>query len=118
MKKTLLLIAAAALCVHCMAQEQLSFPFQGGKEAMDHFFRDSLTVSQEIIQKKAVGTTVFKFTADEKGAITKIIVYYADDLVLAQPVIDALKKSNHKWIIPDREKAHDFIITFAFSFNP
>ena len=117
MKRTLILIAALALSVHCMAQEQLSFPFQGGKEGMDKFFKDSLTVSPEIIQKKAIGTAVFKFTADQKGAISKIIVYYADDAVLAPTIIDALKKSNHKWIIPDREKTHDFIITFAFGFN-
>ena len=100
-----------------MAQEQLSFPFQGGKEGMDKFFKDSLTVSPEIIQKKAIGTAVFKFTADEKGAISKIIVYYADDAILAPAIIDALKKSNHKWIIPDREKTHDFIIPFTFGFN-
>src|SRR5665213_1692601 len=85
MKKSILFIAAILLSVHCMAQEQLSFPFQGGKEGMDKFFNDSLTVSQEIIQKKAIGTAVFKF--------------------------------NDIWIIPDREKTHDFIITFAFSFN-
>jgi hypothetical protein len=118
MKKKILFIAAILLSVHCMAQEQLLFPFQGGKEGMDKFFKDSLTVSPEIIQKKAIGTAVFKFTADEKGAISKIIVYYADDAILAPTIIDALRKSNHKWIIPDREKTHDFIITFAFSFNP
>src|SRR5665213_527245 len=117
MKKSILFIAAILLSVHCMAHEQLSFPFQGGKEGMDKFFNDSLTVSQEIIQKKAIGTAVFKFTANEKGVISKIIVYYADDAILAPTIIDALKKSNHKWIIPDREKTHDFIITFAFSFN-
>jgi hypothetical protein len=100
-----------------MAQDQSSFPFQGGKAVMVSFFKDSLTVSPEIVQKKATGIAVFKFTADEKGAVTKIIVYYADDALLAPPIIEALKKSNHKWIIPDHEKTHDFIIPFSFSFN-
>jgi hypothetical protein len=118
MKKSIILITAILLSVRCMAQGQLSFPFQGGKEAMTQFFKDSLNVSEDIIQKKAVGTAVFKFTANERGIITKIVVYYADDYVLTVPIIDALKKSNHKWIIPDREKAHDFIIPFNFVFNP
>ncbi len=100
-----------------MAQEQLAFPFQGGKDIMTRFFKDSLTVSPAIKQKKASGLAVFKFTADEKGGITKIIVYYADDAVLISPIVDALKKSNHKWIIPDREKSHDFIVPFSINFN-
>jgi hypothetical protein len=117
MKKILLSLTAILLSGYCMAQNQLSFPFQGGKEGMDKFFKDSLTVSPEIIQKKAIGTAVFKFTANDKGVISKIIIYYADDVVLANPIIEVLKKSNHKWIIPDKEKTHDFIITFAFGFN-
>jgi hypothetical protein len=100
-----------------MAQEQLSFPFQGGKAVMTQFFKDSLIISPGIIQKKATGTAVFKFTANEKGAISKIIIYYADDALLAAPIIEALKKSNYKWIIPDHEKTHDFIIPFTISFN-
>jgi len=118
MKKALLFIAIVSLSSHCKAQEQLAFPFQGGKEVMNQFFKDSLTVSPEIIQKKVIGTAVFKFTADAKGAITKIIVYYADDAVLASPIIDVLKKSNYKWIIPNHERTHDFIIPFSFSFTP
>ncbi|HEY8780954.1 MAG TPA: hypothetical protein VIM16_05000 [Mucilaginibacter sp.] len=117
MKKALLILTAVLLSVPCMAQEQLAFPFQGGKDVMIQFFKDSLTVSPAIIQKKAVGTVVFKFTADPKGAITKLIVYYADDAILAPPIIEALKRSNHKWIIPNYEKTHDFIIPFTFSFN-
>ena len=85
---------------------------------MAQFFKDSLNVSQDIIQKKATGTAVFKFTANERGMITKIVVYYADDYVLTAPIIDALKRSAHKWIIPDHEHAHDFIIPFNFVFNP
>ncbi|MDB5124959.1 MAG: hypothetical protein JWP94_3088 [Mucilaginibacter sp.] len=117
MKKTLLFLAALTLSLHCLAQEQLSFPFQGGKDIMTRFFKDSLTVSPEIIQKKASGSVIFKFTADLQGRISKIIIYYADDPILAGPAIEALKRSNHKWIIPDHEKFHDFIIPFSFSFN-
>jgi len=84
---------------------------------MTGFFKENLVVSPEIIQKKATGLVLFKFTADEKGRITKMIVYYADDTILAGPVIDALKKSDHKWIIPDHEKYHDFIIPFSFRLN-
>jgi len=117
MKKIIICIIIILQAGYSMAQEQLVFPFQGGKEAMSQFFRDSLTVSPGIIQKRVVGTAVFKFTANAKGVLSKIIVYYADDASLAFPVIDALKKSNHKWIIPDGEKTHDFIVPFIFSFN-
>ena len=85
---------------------------------MTQFFKDSLKVSPQINKSKAVGTVVFKFTADVKGAITKLVIYYADDAILAPPIIEALKKSNHKWIIPDHEKFHDFIIPFSISFSP
>lgn len=118
MKKILLFTIAILSSVYCMAQTELAFPFQGGGAVMTRFFRDSLKVSPEIIKKKATGTAVFKFTADEKGTIKKIIVYYADDYVLTLPIIEALKKSNHKWVIPDHEKVHDFIIPFSISFNP
>ncbi|WPU93950.1 hypothetical protein SNE25_00230 [Mucilaginibacter sabulilitoris] len=118
MKKTLLFTIAILSSVYSMAQTELAFPFQGGGAVMSRFFRDSLKVSPEIIKKKATGTAVFKFTADEKGTIKKIIVYYADDYVLTLPIIEALKKSNHKWVIPDHEKFHDFIIPFSISFNP
>lgn len=117
MKKILLSITAILLSVYCMAQEQLAFPFQGGKDVMTSFFKDSLTVSPDIIQKKATGVVIFKFTADVQGGITKIVVYYADDALLIPPIIEALKKSNHKWIIPDHEKFHDFILPFSISFN-
>ena len=55
--------------------------------------------------------------SSNKGKITKMIVYYADDALLAEPVIEALKKSNRKWIIPDYEKSHDFIIPVSFNLN-
>ena len=118
MKKILFFTIAVLSSVYCKAQTELAFPFQGGGAVMTRFFRDSLKVSPDIIKKKATGTAVFKFTADEKGTIKKIIVYYADDYVLTLPIIEALKKSNHKWVIPDHEKFHDFIIPFSISFNP
>ena len=101
----------------CFAQQELAFPFQGGKEVMNSFFKQNVEVSSEIVKRKGNGTAVFKFTADTAGAITKIIVYYADDFSLVTPIIEALKKSNGKWIIPFREKAHDFIIPFDINFK-
>jgi hypothetical protein len=101
-----------------MAQQQLAFPFQGGAPAMTQFFKDSVTVSPEIIKIKANGTVVFKFTADQKGTIQKLVIYYADDAILAPPLIAALKKSNHKWVVPDNEKSHDFILSFTIGFTP
>jgi len=84
---------------------------------MSQFFRDSVAVSPEIVHKKAVGTVIFKFTADINGNIKKVIIYYADDYVLTTPLIEALKKSNHKWVIPNHEKTHDFVIPFTVYFN-
>lgn len=117
MKKTLLSITALLLSVYCMAQEPMAFPFQGGSQVMNKFFKDSLVVSQEIISKKATGMVIFKFTADQKGAVQKMVIYYADDVMLARPVIDALKKSSSKWIVPGNEKFHDFILPFMIGFN-
>ncbi|AYL98669.1 hypothetical protein [Mucilaginibacter celer] len=117
MKRILFFITLILSSVLVKAQTQLVFPFQGGSPIMNRFFKDSLVVSPEIMKKKATGTAVFKFTADDKGTIKKIIVYYADDAILVVPIIDALRKSNHKWIIPDHEKLHDFILPFSISFN-
>ncbi len=83
---------------------------------MNRFFKDNLTVSPDIINRRATGMVLFKFTADDKGKITKIIVYYADDAVLVPPVIAALKKSNHKWIIADGIAFTDFILPVSYSF--
>lgn len=99
------------------AQQELAFPFQGGKQVMMDYFAKAVVINPEMAKRAANGSAVFKFTADEKGTIKKIIVYYADDIMLTQPLIDALKQSDHKWIIPDREKLHDFIIPFAINFN-
>ncbi|HTD40214.1 MAG TPA: hypothetical protein VK671_06305 [Mucilaginibacter sp.] len=118
MKKILLLVSFLIISVYCLAQQQLAFPFQGGSTAMTQFFKDSIAVSPEIIKSKATGTVVFKFTADQKGTIQKLVIYYADDAILAPPLIEALKKSNHHWVVPDNEKSHDFILSFAISFNP
>jgi hypothetical protein len=118
MKRVFLLTTALLLSFYCIAQQQLAFPFQGGDRAMTQFFKDSIAVSPEIIKSKATGTVVFKFTADQKGTIQKLVIYYADDAILAPPLIQALKKSNHKWVVPDNEKSHDFILSFAVTFNP
>ena len=118
MKKIILFIAVLVISANCIAQAQLAFPFQGGKDIMTRFFKDSLVVSPQLKQKKATGMVIFKFTADEKGGISKIIIYYADDAVLVPPIIEALKKSNHKWIIPDHEKFNDFILPISYNFNP
>ena len=118
MKKVFLSTIALLLSFYCMAQQQLAFPFQGGDRAMTQFFKDSIAVSPEIVKSKATGTVVFKFTADQKGTIQKLVIYYADDAILAPPLIEALKKSNHKWVVPDNEKSHDFILSFAVTFNP
>jgi hypothetical protein len=117
MKKALLIAISLFISGYCMAQEDLAFPFQGGRAIMTRFFNDSLIVSPEIISKKATGTAVFKFTADELGNISKIVIYYTDDLILTPPIIAALKKSKHKWVIPNHEKFHDFLIPFSIRFN-
>jgi hypothetical protein len=117
MRKILVSVIVLLWSVNAMAQEQLAFPFQGGKDIMTSFFQDSLIVSQDIVRHRASGVVIFKFTADEQGRISKIIIYYADDQALAEPAIDALKKSNRKWVIPNHEKFHDFIIPFSFNFN-
>src|SRR4051812_36493149 len=118
MKKILLSITILLLSFYCIAQKKTAFPFRGGKANMIRFFNDSLTVSPEIIQKKATGLVVFKFTSDDEGNLSRIVICYADDAVLVPPVIDVLKKSAHKWVLPDHETSNDFIITFSYGFNP
>jgi hypothetical protein len=118
MKKLVVIAALLSTAYFARAQETLAFPFQGGKDAMNRFFKDSVAVSQQLVKSRASGTAVFKFTADESGAIKKIIIYYADDISLTEPFIEALKRSNKKWVIPNHEKVHDFIIPFSINFNP
>jgi hypothetical protein len=115
--KKLIVLALILTSFYAHAQQDLAFPFQGGSPIMTRFFRDSLVVSPDIIAKKAAGMAVIKFTADINGNIQKMVIYYADDYLLTMPVIEALKKSTKKWIIPNKEKFHDFIIPFSISFN-
>ena len=116
-KLALTFTALLLLSVSCMAQEQLAFPFQGGKEIMTRFFKDSLNLSKDLIKKRAAGTAIFKFTADENGVLSKIVIYYADDLALTPFIVEALKRSSKKWIIPNKEKFHDFILPFSIRHN-
>ncbi|MGY4536077.1 hypothetical protein ACVW0P_000471 [Mucilaginibacter sp. UYNi724] len=115
--KKLIILALVLTSFYAHAQEDLAFPFQGGAPIMNKFFKDSLIVGPEIIAKKAAGVAVIKFTADVNGNIQKMVIYYADDYLLTLPVIAALKKSTKKWIIPNKEKFHDFIIPFSINFN-
>jgi len=117
MKKIVLFFVATMFAVSCFAQQELAFPFQGGKEVMNSFFKQNIDASSDIVKRKVTGTAVFKFTADTVGAIKKIIIYYADDVSMVTPIIEALKKSDGKWIIPFGEKAHDFIIPFKINFK-
>ncbi len=117
MKRTILFFVATMFAASCFAQQQLAFPFQGGKDVMNSFFKQNIDVSSDIVKRKVTGTAVFKFTSDTTGAIKKIIIYYADDISLVTPILEALKKSDGKWIIPFREKVHDFIIPFNINFN-
>lgn len=119
-----MLLAAIMLSGMTMAQQketpkkELPQPFKGGNEAYIQFFKDSLQVTPDIIKAKASGTAIFKFTADAKGNISKIVVYYADDYLIAEPAIDALKKTNGHWVIPDNMKFYDFVIPFTIGFIP
>jgi len=117
MRRYLLIAVTSLISIHCIAQEKLAFPFQGGSKVMMQFFKDSLKVSPQIIKAKATGLVIFKFSADEKGDIKNLVIYYADDAILAGPAVEALKKSDHKWIIPDNEKLHDFVLPFLIKFN-
>jgi hypothetical protein len=112
--KRLILVAGILLsALYSRAQQGMAFPFQGGKEVMMDFFKKNVVITDDIKKRKATGTAVLKFTADPKGTIQKIVVYYADDYLIALPFIEALKKSDHKWVIPDDEKLHDFVISFT-----
>lgn len=117
MKKVTLSAIALLLSISCFAQKQAPFPFKGGKDAMTKFFKDSTSISQEIIKRRVTGVVMLKFTADDKGDISKTIIYYADDAYLTIPVNDALKKSAGKWIIDAKEKTHDFVVPFYIRYN-
>jgi hypothetical protein len=100
------------------APKELPAPFQGGIQTMTQFFKDSLEVTPAIIKAKATGLVILKFTADTKGNMSKIIVYYADDYLLTQPVIEALKRTNGKWVIPEHYEFYDFVIPFSINYIP
>jgi len=117
MKKILLILTVLFTANFCHAQDDLTFPFQGGAPVLNRFFADNIVITPDLKAAKANGMAIFKFTADDKGVISKIVVYYADDIILTGPIIEALKKSNRKWIIPNHEKFHDFILPFTINFN-
>ncbi|WP_345949519.1 MULTISPECIES: hypothetical protein [unclassified Mucilaginibacter] len=117
MKRFIFVAAILLSALHSRAQQGLAFPFQGGREVMMNYFKNSVVIPDELKKAKATGTAVLKFTADQKGAIQKIVVYYADDYIITVPFIDALRKSDRKWVIPDEEKLHDFVISFTVNLN-
>ena len=117
MNKFILSALLVITSLSCMAQ-QSPFPFQGGKTAMNKFFRDSLVIPPNITGKRATGSVMLKFTANGDGKLSKIIVYYADDARLAGPVVAALKLTANKWELPGQENSHDYIISFIYKFNP
>lgn len=119
MKKHLIVLFAIFVSAQAMAQtSKFTFPFQGGSQAMGRYFQENTEIPTTVKDGRAIGTVILKFTADENGSVSKIVLYHADDASLLQPLIDVLKKSEHKWIIPDHEKEHDFMIPFSISFNP
>ncbi|MGN6177558.1 MAG: hypothetical protein ACTHNW_00140 [Mucilaginibacter sp.] len=115
--KSALLIIALLFVSVCGKAQNDPFPFKAGSEAMAKFFRDSIAISPDMMARKATGTVVLKFSADADGGISRMIVYYADDVSLVQPVIDAVHKSNHQWQIPANHKLYDYLISFTVSFN-
>ncbi|MBD1393954.1 hypothetical protein [Mucilaginibacter glaciei] len=117
MKKLIIIALLLTSALYSKAQEDIAFPFQGGGAVMTKFFMDSVVVSPEIVKKKATGMAILKFTSDINGNVSKIVIYYADEFLITLPVIDALKKSGKRWIIPNKEKFHDFIIPFSIGFN-
>ena len=117
MKKLMLMLIATLSFSFAMAQAEMDFPFQGGNRVMNDFFATNLTVTDLIKQKAASGVVVMKFTSDEKGSIIKMVVYYADDVILTQPIIAALKATDGKWIIPAKQKFYDFLIPFAINID-
>jgi len=111
MKRFIIVSVLLLSALYSRAQQGMAFPFQGGKEVMMDFFKKNVVIPEELQKRKATGTAVLKFSADEKGVIQKIVVYYADDYIVALPFIEALRKSSNKWVIPDGEKLHDFLIS-------
>ena len=117
MKKLILMCVAVLSFSYAMAQQEMDFPFQGGSKIMTDYFDKNLKVTDLIKQIAATGTVIMKFTSDEKGSIIKMVVYYADDASLVEPVVSALKGTNGKWIIPGGQKSYDFVIPFSINID-
>jgi hypothetical protein len=117
MKKLILMLMATLSFSYAMAQTEMDFPFQGGSKVMADYFNNNVVVTDLIKQRAASGVVVMKFTSDEKGSIIKMVVYYADDASLTEPVIKAMKGTNGKWIVPDKQKSYDFLIPFSISMD-
>jgi hypothetical protein len=116
--KSVLIVTVLLLASVCSkAQDQAPFPYKGGSDAMIKFFKDSLPITPDMAFRKTTGTVVLKFSADASGAISRIVVYYADDVSLAQPAIDALNKTNHQWLIPPNRKLYDYLLSVTVYFN-
>jgi hypothetical protein len=117
MKKLILMLIAVLSFSYAMAQDEMDFPFQGGSRVMSDYFTNNVAVTDLIKLKAASGVVVMKFTADEKGSIIKMVVYYADDVILTQPIIAALKATDGKWIVPIKQKFYDFLIPFSINID-
>lgn len=99
-------------------KKELPAPFKGGIDSMFRFFKENLKVSPEIMKAKASGAAIIKFSAEKKGMLTSIVVYYADDYLLTQPAIDALRRTNGKWDMPAEVDSYDFVIQFVYNYKP
>jgi hypothetical protein len=117
MKKLILMLMATLSFSYAMAQAEMDFPFQGGSRVMADYFTNHVVITDLIKQRAASGVVVMKFTSDEKGSIIKMVVYYADDVSLTEPVIAALKGTAGKWIVPVKQKFYDFLIPFSINID-
>jgi hypothetical protein len=117
MKKLIITLIATLSFGYAMAQAEMDFPFQGGSTVMADYFKSHVVITDLIKQHAASGLVVMKFTSDEKGSIIKMVVYYADDVSLTQPVIAALKSTEGKWIVPVKQKFYDFLIPFSITID-
>jgi len=117
MKKLFLVLIATLSFTFAMAQAEMDFPFQGGNKVMNDYFTNHIQATEVMKQRAASGTVVMKFTSDDKGNISKIVAYYADDASLVEPLIAALKGTDGKWIIPNKRKSYDFLIPFSISLD-
>ncbi|GAB3923715.1 hypothetical protein [Mucilaginibacter myungsuensis] len=117
MKRLVLLLVAIMAISSAKAQQEMDFPFQGGQRVMADYFTNTVNATELMKQRGAYGLVIMKFTADNKGSIIKMVVYYADDASLPEPVIAAMKGTNGKWIIPAKEKSYDFIIPFSINLD-